>query len=69
MSRISEYEKADIDGAVRRLRESGLDPDRVSLACALARYDECDGTVETLRRPGTPPYRCTYPNPEHPAAQ
>ena len=68
MSRVSDYDKADVDGAVQRLRQLGLDPDHVSLACALERYDECDGTVEVLRPPGTPPGRCTYPNPQHPTA-
>ncbi len=67
VSRISNYDSADVDGAIRRLRQLGLDPERVSLACALDHLDECDGTVETIRPPGTLPDRCTYPNPAHPA--
>lgn len=66
VSRVSEYESADVDGAARQLRERGLDPSAVSLACALGHHRECDGTVDVLRDPGTTAARCTCPDPGHP---
>jgi len=52
MSRVSEYQAAPIDNGVRDLRAAGADPAAVSVACALERHADCDGTLYMPRDSG-----------------
>lgn len=61
VSRVSGYGGLDLAALAEKLRSAGLDPAAVSLACALGRHGDCDGTVEAPRPPGQPAARCSCP--------
>lgn len=76
MSRHSSYAGAApaLDAAVAALRAAGTDPETVSIACALGKHGDCDGSLEAAGQPGNmPPCRCpdtgAVHRPGHPAPQ
>lgn len=52
MSRVSDYEGVgpQLDVGVAALRSAGVDPATVSVACALGKHGDCDGTIEAARQ-------------------
>lgn len=64
MSRVSDYQGAGalLDEGVAGLEQAGIDPATVSVACAIGRHGECDGTIEAPQPAhGTDGPRCQCP--------
>jgi hypothetical protein len=47
---VSPYALTDLPAAQAELRELGVDPANVTLACAAGQHDDCPGRVEQKRR-------------------
>lgn len=62
VSRTSAYANAPVAYAQQRLLSQGVNPADVSLACALDRHGECDGTIDKPRRRGAPAALCQCPD-------
>jgi hypothetical protein len=71
MSRSSSYTGAGpaLAVAAAALRDAGTDPETVSIACALGKHGDCDGTLDAPRDPAgnMRPCRCPTPGAVHPS--